>query len=152
MKFMLPEAIKDLVLARNKLRERYSESELTFTLDGKLVGDIGEAVASEIFGLKLDAQEGIDGYAPDGRTVQVKASGTGRGPLFRPVLVRAEHLLFMHLDFENCTGEVVYNGPEAPVIAHLVDDESWSGQRPVSMTRIRAAAASLNPEKMLPPV
>ena len=60
---------------------------LHFILDGKLVGDIGEAVAAEMFGLKLvpGGGTGIDGHTSDGRTVQVKATGTGRGPVFRQV-------------------------------------------------------------------
>jgi len=66
-----------------------------------LVGDIGEAVAAELFGVKLSARDGtgIDGHAPDGRSVQVKASGSNRGPAFRVVDTRADHLLFLSFDF-----------------------------------------------------
>ncbi|WP_425356487.1 DUF6998 domain-containing protein [Xaviernesmea rhizosphaerae] len=39
-----------------------------FTLDGNLIGDVGEAAAAERFGLKLSPRNGtgIDGHAPDG--------------------------------------------------------------------------------------
>jgi len=42
-----------------------------------LIGDIGEAVAVELFGLTLSPPNGTDinGHAPDGRSVQVKATG-----------------------------------------------------------------------------
>ena len=149
MFFKLPSAINDLVSARNELRERYSHARLTFTLDGKLVGDIGEAVASELFGLRLEPGEGIDGYAPDGRSVQVKASGSNRGALFRPVDKRADHLIFLLLDYESCSGEVVYNGPEAPVIKHLVDNPNWASQRPVSLFQLRRAAKGVETSQML---
>ena len=77
LEFDLPPAIADLVAARNKLRAHYASAGLKFTLDGNLVGDLGEAIAVELFGLQLveaRSTAGIDGRAPDGRTVQVKAS------------------------------------------------------------------------------
>lgn len=100
LEFNLPPVITQLVLARNALRDHYGIPGLAFTLDGKLVGDIGEAVSAEIFGLRLTpgGGTGIDGYAPDGRSVQVKATGTGRGPAFRHVETRAQHLIFMEFD------------------------------------------------------
>nr|WP_245446657.1 hypothetical protein [Neorhizobium sp. T25_27] len=94
-------------------------------------------MAAELFGLKLSARggTGIDGHAPDGRSVQVKATGTNRGPVFRMVDTRADHLLFLSFDFENLRGEVVYNGPEHTAIALLPD--VWTEQRMISMTKIR---------------
>jgi len=41
-----------------------SDARLEFTLDGNLVGDIGEALAAQLFGIRLvhaKATEGIDG-------------------------------------------------------------------------------------------
>jgi hypothetical protein len=101
------------------------------------VGDLGEAVAAELFNLQLTGRsnEGIDGYAPDGRSVQVKASGTKRGAAFRPVETRADHLLFFHFDYDECSGEVVYNGPEEPVVKTL--PSIWVGQRCVSVSTLR---------------
>ena len=103
--FPLPPLVTDLVNARNRIRSHYQSmleakggtAQLHFTFDGNLVGDIGEALAAELFGIRLvdeKSTEGIDGYAPDGRTVQVKATGTGRGPAFRQTQMRADHLLF----------------------------------------------------------
>jgi hypothetical protein len=136
--FHLPSFVGELVAARNRLKDHYSGCDLHFTFDGNLVGDLGEAVAAELFGLTLTGRsnEGIDGYAPDGRSVQVKASGTRRGPAFRPVDTRSDHLLVFHFDYDNCTGEVIYNGPEEPVIALL--PQTWSGQRCVSLTKLVA--------------
>lgn len=103
--FALPPAIAQLVLARNAVRDHYrriltregSDVDLAFTLDGNLIGDIGEAIAVELFGVKLVAarsNEGVDGHAPDGRSVQVKVTGTRRGPAFRCIETKADHLLF----------------------------------------------------------
>jgi hypothetical protein len=136
-KFVLPPVIAELVLARDRVRSHYNVPGLSFTLDGKLVGDIGEAVAAELFGLTLKpgGGTGIDGHAPDGRSVQVKATGTGRGPVFRKVDARADHLIFIEFDFEKLEGEVVFNGPEHVALQDM--PETWADQRPVSPRRIR---------------
>jgi hypothetical protein len=129
--------VRPLIEARNALKAHFSAVDLHFTLDGNLVGDLGEAVAAELFGLELTGRsnEGIDGYAPDGRSVQVKASGTKRGAAFRPVETCADHLLFFHFDYDGCFGEVVYNGPEEPVRRAL--PAVWTGQRCVSVPTFR---------------
>lgn len=157
--FALPPAIADLLEARNKLRRHYeailraqgSDVELPFTLDGNLVGDIGEAIATELFGVRLVATkstEGFDGHALDGRTVQVKATGTKRGPAFRKTETRADHLLFFCLDFENATGSIAYNGPEHYVTHYLPD--TFSGQRMVSRAQIRQADLLVQDGERLP--
>lgn len=146
--FALPPAIASLIAARNALRSHYQEIlvasgstvELSFTLDGNLVGDIGEALSVELFGIRLvDAKSvvGIDGYTPDGRTVQVKATGRGRGPAFRFTETRADHLLFFDLDFEGACGRVIFNGPERYATSLL--PAVFSGQRSLTAGQIRAA-------------
>jgi len=157
--FVLPPAIADLVSARNKQRTHYnallkaqgSNAELKFTLDGNLVGDLGEAIAVELFGIQLletKSTEGIDGYAPDGcTTVQVKATGTKRGPAFRHTETRADHLLFFELDLEKGVGEVVFNGPELYAVEFL--PREFNGQRMLTRKQIRAADQHVMPEERL---
>ncbi len=146
--FVLPPEIAELVIARNKVRDHYQAmleakggtAKLHFTLDGNLVGDVGEALAAEFFGIRLvdtKSTEGIDGYGPDGRTVQVKATGTGRGPAFRQTQTRADHLLFFDLNLEAQTGTVVFNGPEHLALGKLPDN--FDGQRSLTPGQIRAA-------------
>ena len=112
--FDLPTLNPELVLARDRVRDHYGVPDLAFTLGGKLVGDIGEAVAAEMFGLSLKTGggTGIDACARDNRSVQIKATGTGRGAVFRNVEIRADHLIFIEFDFKNLYGEIVFNGPE----------------------------------------
>lgn len=150
MKFELPEQIRPLVEARNQLKKRFESANLHFTFDGNLVGDLGEAVAAEMFGLTLTGRsnEGIDGYAPDGRSVQVKASGTSRGAAFRPVDTRADHLLVFHFDYDECSGAIIYNGPEEPVVRTL--PEIWTGQRCVSAATLRRLNATVGEFERLP--
>jgi hypothetical protein len=136
--FKLPAVIGSLVMAQKAVRAHYNSYEndrLSFTLDGNLVGDIGEALAIEEFGLEIHPPngEGVDGTA-GGLTVQVKATGTGRGPAFRHTKVDAKHLLFFQIDFESSRARVVYNGPEAAVRALL--KAPWVGQKSLSMSQI----------------
>jgi hypothetical protein len=45
--------INELLVITQKLREKYKKYGRQFTLDGKLVGDIGEVLAAEKYGLDL---------------------------------------------------------------------------------------------------
>lgn len=148
--FDLPPVIAELVLARNRVRDHYKSAALTFTLDGNLIGDIGEAVAAELFGIKLSVRNGtgIDGYAPDGRSVQIKATGTGGGPAFRMVDTRADHLLFLEFDLANLKGEVVFNGPERVALQLL--PPTWVNQRSLTKVQIRKADLLVADEQRLP--
>jgi uncharacterized protein DUF6998 len=146
----LPNIVRDLISARNQLRHHYKASGLKFTLDGNLVGDIGEAVASEIFDLILEPgnSSAIDGRTRDGRTVQIKATGTNRGPAFRNTVKRAEHLIFLSFDFENLTGEVIFNGPEEIVLEIL--PKEWIGQRSLTRQQIVNADSRVQNGQRLP--
>ncbi|MFZ5726108.1 MAG: DUF6998 domain-containing protein [Pseudomonadota bacterium] len=150
MRFELPPSVRKLVAARNELKDHFSDVDLHFTFDGNLVGDLGEAVAAELYGLKLTGRsnEGVDGYAADGRSVQVKASGTARGAAFRLVETKADHLLFFHFNYDECFGEVIYNGPEEPVRKSL--PETWAGQRSVSAATFRRLDALVSDADRLP--
>lgn len=142
----LPHCVRALVTAHRALVTSYASTSLRFTLDGRLVGDIAEATAAEAFGLELCGVRtpGVDARTADGRTVQVKASGIGKGPAFTPGEGRAEHLLFLILDFERAQAYVSYNGPEAPVRAEL--PPTFAGSKRVSLSRVLALDA-LVPEK-----
>lgn len=149
--FPLPPAVADLVAARNRLRSHYAAVGLKFTIDGNLIGDLGEAIAAELFGIVLTpgrVAEGIDGHAADGRSVQVKATGTNRGPAFRLTETKADHLLFFDLDFERETGTVVFNGPES--IATSLLPPAFTGQRSLTRQQIRAADARVMSADRLP--
>lgn len=115
-----------------------------------MIGDIGEALSVELFGIRLverRSTEGIDGYGLDGRTVQVKATVTGRGPAFRLTETRADHLLFFGLNFEEAMGTVIFNGPEHYVTQFL--PKAFAGQRSVNPRQILAADRLVADEERL---
>ncbi len=150
-RFDLPDAILELVDARDALRRAF-EDVLPFTFDGKLVGDLGEALAVRLFGLTLhpENRRGVDATSPDGREVQVKATSTGRGPAFtHSELVRPDqHLLFLELRFERREGEIIYNGPEDIVRRYL--PPVWEKQRSLTRSQIRRANEEVRPDQRLP--
>lgn len=151
--FKLPTEVAELIKARNGLRERYSAYNLKFTLDGNLVGDLGEAIAAELFDLDLvgvGSHTAIDGRTRDGKkTVQVKATATGRGPAFRNTEARADHLLFFSLDLERQVGTVVFNGPER-IARGLISNQAFTNQRGPSLPKIEAADREVNDCDRLP--
>lgn len=136
----LPDPVKELFAAHSAMCRHFKGCDLTFTLDGKLVGDIGEAVVAEAFGITLCKRRtpGIDGHARDGRSVQIKATGRPKaGPAFTPGEGLAEHLVFVRIDYREGNARVLYNGPEAPIRRLL--PSAWSGTKVVSLARVLAA-------------
>ena len=117
-RFRLPNAVGLVAKATKALRDCYPNSELTFTPDGKFVGDLGEAIAMEMFGIKLDQQKGIDGYLGE-IPVQIKTTGRSKGgAVFRPVdetHPENTHLLVYFIDWERGEGELLFNGKEKSV-------------------------------------
>jgi hypothetical protein len=153
--FRLPAEVRPLTEARIAVRDYYRRKglNLEFTFDGNLVGDLGEACAVEEYGMtlvKAKSNAGFDGYAPDGRTIQVKAKGpTTKSIAFTYSEAQANHLLVLELDFDRGIGRAVYNGPEH-YVREFLPSEPWKGQERVSLSRLRQAAARIRDDERLP--
>lgn len=124
-----------------------------FTLDGHLVGSIGEIVAAYIFDLTLYPAStlGHDAKAPDGRNVEIKLT-QGRGVAIRH---EPDHLIVLHRPKGGPT-RVLYNGPGALVWAACGNMQK-NGQRPISLARLSQIAADVPistqlPEARTPPI
>jgi hypothetical protein len=70
----IPEAVKELLEVVRRLQEAYPAKR--FTLDGRLVGDIGEILVKESYDVELSSgiHKHHDGITPDRRQVQIKAT------------------------------------------------------------------------------
>lgn len=135
---VLPGVVRDLWKAQQALTRHYSDTGLRFTLDGRLVGDIAEALALRYFDLVLPKKRtgGVDALTKTGETVQVKATGKEKsGPAFTPGEGFADYLLFFRINFKANTASVAYNGPEAPIRA-LLPKESWTGTKVIALADI----------------
>ena len=88
------------------LRKAFEERQIT--IDGRLVGDIGEVIAALEYDIVLDetSQPGYDGTTSDGRRVQIKA--TFKDQLtFKTI---PDYYLGFKLNADG-TYEEIYNGP-----------------------------------------
>lgn len=130
----VPALVRDLYAIVGKLEAEFPGRK--FTLDGHLVGSIGEVVAADRYGLELlpAPAEGHDATAPDGRLVQIKATQrSGVGLRSSPV-----HPIVLRIGSDGETDEV-YNGPGEPVWAACGKMQK-NGARPISVSRLRKLA------------
>ena len=125
--------IRSLYSVVQELEAEFVDAKRKFTLDGHLVGSIGEVVAAYSFGLTLypPGESGHDAERPDGRKVQIKLTGGTRNVALAS---EPDHLIALQL--RHFKFHLIYNGPGAPV---------WSAcrgpvgarQRPVTLTALR---------------
>jgi hypothetical protein len=150
----MTECIQPIERVPALIRELYAVvAELTslfpgrpFTLDGHLVGSIGDVTAASRYGLTLHtaSQEAHDGSAPDGRLVQVKATqATSIGLRAEP-----EHLIVLKL---NKDGEALeaFNGPGAAVWVNCGAMQK-NGQRAISLSKLRKLMEDVSQSQRLP--
>lgn len=121
-----------------------------FTLDGHLVGSLGEVYAAEHYGLELAraSEKTHDGAAPDGRLVQIKATqrksiGIGSEPNYLIVLLISQEGEF----------EEIYNGP-GNLVWNQVKDKPMpkNGQYQVSLSRLRELNTRVADKDRIEPV
>lgn len=130
MSSRIGQALKALLAGQKRLREAHRShlaarvqpqppQWMTFALDGRLVGDIGELIAAEVFCLDLlgTRSKNVDAVTNDAppRRVQIKAT-------FQDHTLSIKHGsdYFVGLQL-NDSGQfrVVYNGPASTVMAYL---------------------------------
>jgi hypothetical protein len=106
-----------------------------FTLDGHLVGSIGEVIAREALDLTLypASHPGHDAHDEDDRQIQIKLTGGSS------VALRAtcDRLLIMRV-YDFSYAEIVYYGDGEPVWQACGGLQSANGQRTISLSKLRA--------------
>lgn len=111
--------IRELLEITKKLRTDYK---LGFPLDGRLVGDIGEALVKKYFFVELHRQNKHcdDAYKIDtNKQIQIKSSmkyNFSYSYKFEP-----EYFMAVHIN-ENATLEVIYNGPGKIIKNYIVEN------------------------------
>jgi len=104
------QAIIELLKIVKSLNEKYNHK--SFTLDGRLVGDLGEVIAEDNYKLKLHdrIKAKYDGKTEDGRDVQIKA--TFKNSLGFPCNEKNVPDIYLGIKiFEDGRFEEIYNGP-----------------------------------------
>ena len=126
----LPEPATRIYKAAAALEKMYPERK--FTLDGHLVGSIGEIVAAKALGLKLYpmSQPGHDAYDANG-DVQIKMTAGKNISLY----AKCDRLVVLRVVSPK-EAEIVYDGPGKPVWCRA-GKKGKNGQRTVSLTRLQ---------------
>lgn len=126
----LPELVRALYKIVSRLEDLFPGRR--FTLDGHLVGSIGEVLAEHRYGLALlsASTPDHDARAADGRLVQIKATQA------KSVGLRSEpqHLIVLGLDRRGEAREI-FNGPGSLAWANAGRLQR-NGQRPISVSRL----------------
>jgi hypothetical protein len=127
-----------------RLESRYPGRK--FTLDGHLVGSIGEVWAAHLFDITLlpPSQETHDAIGSDGRLVQIKATqGDAVGISSCP-----DNLIVLVLNRDGGV-EVVYDGP-GDIAWAVAGKMAKTGQRALRLSKLRALQTQVPPEARLP--
>ena len=117
-----------------------------FTLDGHLVGSIGEVVAAYMFDLDLNPAStlGHDAESRDGRAVEIKLTqGSGVAIRHQP-----DHLIVLQRP-RGGPVRVVFNGP-GEIAWKAAGALAANGQRPISLSTLRRLQAGVADAARLP--
>lgn len=118
----------------------------SFTLDGHLVGSVGELIAAEQYDLRLEkpSNAGFDakGLLSNGSSprVEIKVS-QGTQFAFRHEDPMCDEVIALTLDFAAGDWRTVYRGPAGPVWEALRHRNWHNGSRTLTLTQL----AALNP-------
>jgi len=144
--------IRSLYFVVKELEEEFIDEDRKFTLDGHLVGSIGEVVAAYSFGLTLypGSRKGHDAESGDGRKVQIKLTGGTR-----EIALYSEPDYLIVLQLRDYKFILAYNGPGATVWAEC-RGRADARQRQIGLNKLRkmdqaiADGARIAMERALP--
>ena len=137
--FTMTEKIKELFAITQELEAMYPGRK--FTIDGHLVGSIGEVLVAERYGVELlpNSTEVHDAVDSDGRLIQIKATQTKRIALSS----EPEFLIAIEIQTDGSWCEI-YNGPGKPVWENTGKMQK-NGQRPISLAKLKTLMKTVEP-------
>jgi hypothetical protein len=120
-----------------------------FTLDGHLVGSIGDVVVAEYYNLKLasQTQKGYDATTNRGRKVEIKATQK------KSIGLRSvpAHLIVIKLD-KNGGWKEIYNGP-GKFAWENAGKKQKNGQKNISLSKLtKLMMTTVNPKDKIPQI
>ena len=127
---MVEEKIRQLYQIVDELEAAYPEKH--FTLDGILLGNLGEVYAAEKYGLKLlpEASKTHDGITTAGKYVQIKVTQGKQIGLYE----EPDCLLVLQVQRDGTFTEVYYGSGKAPW--EHAGKQQKNGQRYISIARL----------------
>ena len=138
--------IRDFYTIKNALEEQFPGRK--FSLDGHLVGSIGEVLVAEAYGIELypNGTETHDGKAPDGKEVQIKATQIDRVSISS----EPEYLIAIKI-LQDGTWEEIYNGP-GKLAWKLAGKQQKNGQRPLTLAKLRKLMMDIPEDQRIPTI
>ena len=135
---MLSDKIKQLYKITNELEQAYPGRK--FTVDGHLVGSIGEVIVAEHYGLSLlpNSTKTHDAVSKEGKQVQIKATQV------KGIAISSEpdYLIVIRL-LSDGSWEEIYNGPGRAAWDNAGKMQK-NGQRPISLSKLRNLMGSID--------
>ncbi len=148
----LSKAIRDLYAIVDRLTEECAEYDRHFTLDGHLLGSIGEVYAAERHGISLytSSKKAHDGWKVDSagrrREVQIKVTQTRAKRRIVPISHQPDFLIVLLVD-EDGSFEEVYNGPGTKVWDLVKERPKPSnGQHQITLSKLKELDAEVREE------
>jgi len=147
----LRESVQQLLAIVDRLQHAYPKKR--FTLDGRLVGDIGETLVEHEYA--VDLPEGVqkhhDARAHDGRLVQIKATLRSEDPAFT---FPADHIPECYLAIvihPDGTFTEIFNGP-GKIAAEAVKTRKHpkTNLHSISVVALKKLAAQVDPKDRIP--
>jgi len=143
------DGIRDL---RNVYGDAFEQPERKFTIDGRLVGDIGEAIAAVDYGVKLhkNQKEGTDGtFGRNATGVQVKA--TFQDKITFTKAPAPDIIVLCFKLYEDGRYTEAYNGPSEPLLREFWGRGDDKQRRP-SVDDLLKMAAKVRTAQRIPRV
>ena len=134
---MIADKIKELYRITNELEQAYPGQK--FTVDGHLVGSIGEVIVAERYGLQLlpNSTPIHDAISSDGKLVQIKATQVSGVSISS----EPDFLIVIKL-FSDGSWQEIYNGPGKPAWDNAGKMQK-NGQRPISLSKLQRLMCSV---------
>jgi hypothetical protein len=137
--------IKQLLSLTRQLKAKHGRS---FTLDGRLVGDIGEVLAAEKYGLELLPENSFKHDAKEiasSRYIQIKASFKGYCYFPFGELKLPDYFLALHIHEDGSLTEL-FNGPGSFIVEHYIQKRGLKQYKETFYTLSKGILIQLNKE------
>ena len=138
------EEIKQLLEITGKLRAKYKHLNKSFSLDGKLVGDIGEVLSAEKYGLELFGENTPTHDAKEiatGRMIQIKSSF--KNYCYFPHNNTPDYFLAINIT-EKGEIEELFNGPGEFILKNYIDARNLKHYKETFYTLSKGVLLELN--------
>ena len=136
--------LRELYSIKKALELQYPERK--FSLDGHLIGSIGEVLVSETYGITLypNSSPVHDGISTDGIEVQIKATQINKVSISS----EPEHLIAIRI-LQDGTWEEIYNGPGAMAWTKAGKRQK-NGQRQIALATLQKLMDDVPVDQRIP--